>query len=127
MLQQKMLEKNFDIKQRIVNESKPFVSYHSQNLFKLPDEIQNRTKLIASSPNVQSERSNATNVAKMLLYESDSQTSECNPKEEKKLIEEWKENDEANKSETSSMWAERVKVDPEVAEKRRQKELELKV
>lgn len=63
----------------------------------------------------------------MLLYESDSQTSECNPKQEKKLIEEWKEDDEANKSETSSMWAKRVKEDPEIVEKRRQQELELKV
>ena len=35
LVDQEMLEKNFKIKQRFVNEAKPFCSFHSQNLYKL--------------------------------------------------------------------------------------------
>ena len=50
MLHKRMLEKNFNIKQRFVNEAKPFCSYNSQNLFKLPGEKGQRTRLIDGDP-----------------------------------------------------------------------------
>ena len=45
LLLNKMLEKNFHIKQRFVNEAQPFISYNSQNLLKLPSEQHGRVRL----------------------------------------------------------------------------------
>ena len=46
LVHQEMLEKNFKIKQRFVNEAKVFCSYHTQNLYKLQEEKQFRVELI---------------------------------------------------------------------------------
>lgn len=42
-----MLEKNFNIRVRSVNEAHPMTSYFTQNLFKLPHEKKNRATLLS--------------------------------------------------------------------------------
>lgn len=76
-----MLEKNFNIKQKFVNESKPFHSFTSQNLFKLPQEKSNRTKLICELPTGLPDKDTnlLDNAPIKLLNESDSEVSECVP------------------------------------------------
>ena len=86
MLHQRMLEKNFNIKQRFVNEAKPFSCYHSQNLYKLPYEKETRTRLIDGDPALAQSAGNekdaaATqplhNAAIKLIEESDEEVPEC--------------------------------------------------
>ena len=85
-LHQRMLEKNFNIKQRFVNEAKPFSCYHSQNLFKLPSEKETRTRLIDGDPAQAQSGGNEkdaaaasplNNAATKLLEESDEEIPEC--------------------------------------------------
>jgi len=42
-----MIEKNFNIKQRAINETPAMVSFQSQNLFKLPHERRYREGMVA--------------------------------------------------------------------------------
>jgi dihydroorotase len=45
-VREKMLVKNVQIKQKSVNESRPFISHNTQNLYKLPSEKKWRAKLL---------------------------------------------------------------------------------
>ena len=46
-MQQKMILKNFNIRQRAVNETPPMTGFQNQNLFKLPHEKKFRKKMLA--------------------------------------------------------------------------------
>lgn len=111
-----MLEKNFNIRVRSVNEAHPMTSYNTQNLFKLPHEKKNRTYLIseqlrkrakdernrsADAPppsdrpgtQIKSQRNDERynrNVSLHLLNETDSEESECNVKTEQEIIDDFK-------------------------------------
>jgi len=46
VVQKSLLEKNYNIKQRIVNEARPFLNTANQNLYKLPQEKQLRGRML---------------------------------------------------------------------------------
>ena len=100
--------KNFNIKQRFVNEAKPFSCYNSQNLFKLPSEKGQRTRLLDGDPALaktydsDKDTNPLNNAAIKLLEESDPEEPECVVHTEKAIVEEFEEWVEENKSETSS-------------------------
>ena len=102
-----MIEKNFNIKQRAVNETPAMTGFHSQNLFKLPHERRYRKKMIAV-PATGKDKEDFTregrtrpshNVALELLSDTDSDVSECNVKTRDAIIEEYKSYQIVNKNE----------------------------
>ena len=117
-MQQRLLQKTFDIKQRFANDSRAFCSFNSQNLYKMQEEREGRTFLYddINSPGKQVvfEKDPMDNCPIKLIYESDSEVSECKIKTDAELIQEYKEWEEVNRSETSSQWAKRVRTPPEV-------------
>ena len=102
LIQQKMVEKNFNIKQRAVNETPAFSGIHSQNLFKLPHEYFMRTKLLMEPVTQRSQPSSTRggdqekkrvprNISIELLRDTDSEYSEADVKTEAQLIADYEE------------------------------------
>ena len=86
-VRQRMLEKNVQIKQKAVNDSRPFISHNTQNLYKLPQETRLRTKLLddIGSINYESHQNTTTplrNAAVRFLEHSDSEVEEKDPQTE---------------------------------------------
>ena len=78
-----MIEKNFHLKQRIVNETAPMTGIHSQNLFKLGHEKKYRNLPQEPEPPKDGDsqeivKKKTHNVAIDLLTDSASDISECN-------------------------------------------------
>ena len=81
-----MVQKNFNIKQRAVNETPPMTGFQTQNLFKLSHEKQFRTKLMSDPEPLsfheqdkasQIKNKRVTNIAMEMLADTDSDISEC--------------------------------------------------
>lgn len=81
------MEQNFKIKQRSINEAKPFISYQSQNLFKLSHEKKMRKhmvdRVVPGIPNKPLD-----NIAIKYVSESDSEVSECVSQRESSIVKE---------------------------------------
>ena len=87
-----MIEKNFQIKQRVVNETAPMTGIHSQNLFKLGHEKKYRKMALEPAQDGDSReivKKKSHNIAMDLLSDSDTDLSECNYQTEQQIIDKY--------------------------------------